>query len=73
MTITEANAANEVAREIVALVARVEVSPALEHGVGVLLLNAHKTLQAGFTVETFLQALSTERQARVARVVRKGQ
>jgi hypothetical protein len=62
MTIREANAANEVAREVIALArSGAGVSPALECGVATLLLNANLTLKAGFDPRGFLDYLAGAR------------
>ena len=61
MTIAEANAANEIAREVLKLAGEgVKITPELEHGVAILLINAHKALNAGFDERAFYQALSLE-------------
>jgi hypothetical protein len=60
MTVTEANAANEIAREVLRLAETVAIiTPDLEHGVVILLINAHKRLAAGYTPESFLAALTS--------------
>jgi len=62
VTITEANAANEVADQVILLAAAgVSISRELEHGVGILLVNASKALQAGYDSRSFLSGLTAAR------------
>lgn len=62
MTITEANAANEAAEEVIKLAAAgARITPELEHGIGILLINANRALQAGYDTKSFLSGLSAAR------------
>lgn len=62
MTITEANAANEIADEVILLAAAgVQVPPELEQGVGILLINAQKALMAGYDSKLFFAGLAAAR------------
>lgn len=79
MTISEANAANEVASELLILAATgAKITPAMEHGIGILLINSNKILTAspvavmgtrvfcdgvGFDATRFLGALAKVRSA----------
>jgi hypothetical protein len=64
MTITEANAANRIANEVIKLAkAGVAVSPDLEHGIAGLLLNAEKALKAGHGPKSFFSSLRFARAA----------
>ncbi len=69
MTIKEAHAVNEVAQEVITLSKTVAITPALEHGVGILLLKAEKRLDTaagidghfGYSAGTFFEALERSR------------
>jgi hypothetical protein len=59
MTISEANAVNETANEVLALAkAGVAITPELEHGIAVGLINANKRLAAGWDIRSFVKALA---------------
>lgn len=63
MTISEANAVNEIAREVLALAAAgISITPEMEHGIAILLINAHKRLMAGESPKSFFSALTFRRQ-----------
>lgn len=62
MTIGEAHAANEIADELIVLARNgVTITTAIEHGVGVVLINSNKALMAGWTPATFFAAIAKAR------------